>query len=52
MRAQGAGVTFYEMPSFYPAGDEQVMVQLVTGRSIPERGLVKDMEWEKERVKK
>ncbi|CAM1378328.1 Respiratory-chain NADH dehydrogenase 51 Kd subunit [Fretibacterium fastidiosum] len=39
VRAQGAGVTFCEMPSFYPAGDEQVMVQLVTGRSIPERGL-------------
>ena len=39
VRAQGADVTFCEMPAFYPAGDEQVMVQLVTGRSIPERGL-------------
>lgn len=28
-----------KMDSFYPAGDEQVLVQLVTGRSVPERGL-------------
>ena len=27
------------MPAFYPAGDEQTMVQFVTGRSVPERGL-------------
>ncbi len=32
-------VTLFEMGTFYPAGDEQIMVQQVTGRSIPERGL-------------
>lgn len=36
-------VEFCEMPAFYPAGDEQTMVQLVTGRSIPERGLPLDV---------
>lgn len=39
----GAGISIHEMPSFYPAGDEQTMVQLVTGRSIPERGLPLDV---------
>ncbi|WP_324822200.1 4Fe-4S dicluster domain-containing protein [Sinanaerobacter sp. ZZT-01] len=28
-----------QMPSFYPAGDEQILVQFVTGKSVPERGL-------------
>ncbi len=32
-----------EMNSFYPAGDEQALVQLVTGRSVPERGLPLDV---------
>lgn len=32
-----------EMDSFYPAGDEQVLVQLITGRSVPERGLPLDV---------
>ena len=27
------------MKTFYPAGDEQTMVQQVTGRSVPSRGL-------------
>ena len=39
----GVKVEFCEMPAFYPAGDEQTMVQLVTGRSIPERGLPLDV---------
>lgn len=44
IRAQGdADISIHEMPSFYPAGDEQTMVQLVTGRSIPERGLPLDV---------
>ena len=31
------------MATFYPAGDEQTMVQQVTGRSVPERGLPLDV---------
>ncbi|MHC1722079.1 MAG: 4Fe-4S dicluster domain-containing protein [Aminipila sp.] len=32
-----------QMKSFYPAGDEQTLVQLVTGYSVPERGLPLDV---------
>lgn len=39
----GAGVELFRMETFYPAGDEQTMVQLVTGRSVPERGLPLDV---------
>ncbi|NLH01890.1 MAG: proton-conducting membrane transporter [Clostridiales bacterium] len=35
----GAKIELFEMPSFYPAGDEQSMVQMVTGRTVPERGI-------------
>lgn len=35
----GASVELFEMPTFYPAGDEQIMVQMITGRSVPERGI-------------
>ena len=34
----GAKVEIFQMATFYPAGDEQTMVQQVTGRSVPERG--------------
>lgn len=34
-----AAVEIFPMRTFYPAGDEQVLVQQVTGRSVPERGL-------------
>lgn len=34
----GAQVELFRMKTFYPAGDEQTMVQQVTGRSVPERG--------------
>ena len=37
--AQSAPVSIFEMRTYYPAGDEQVLVQQVTGRSVPERGL-------------
>ncbi|MBN7773809.1 4Fe-4S dicluster domain-containing protein [Clostridium aminobutyricum] len=33
----------FKMKSFYPAGDEQTLVQLVTGCSVPERGLPLDV---------
>lgn len=36
---QNAQIELFQMPTFYPAGDEQTMVQQVTGRVIPERGL-------------
>lgn len=39
----GTDVQIFEMPTFYPAGDEQTMVQMVTGRSVPERGLPLDV---------
>ncbi|MEG6521009.1 4Fe-4S dicluster domain-containing protein [Desulfotomaculum sp. 1211_IL3151] len=32
-------VEIFQMGDFYPAGDEQVMVQEVTGRSVPEAGI-------------
>lgn len=35
----GANVELFEMPTFYPAGDEQTMVQMVTGKTVPERGI-------------
>ncbi len=35
----GAKIEISEMPTFYPAGDEQITVEFVTGRSVPERGL-------------
>lgn len=39
----GENVELFEMDTFYPAGDEQTMVSLVTGRSVPERGLPLDV---------
>lgn len=39
----GAAVEICEMDVFYPAGDEQTMVQFVTGKSVPERGLPLDV---------
>lgn len=36
---KAAPVELFLMDSFYPAGDEQVLVQRVTGRSVPERGI-------------
>lgn len=32
-------IELFLMDSFYPAGDEQVLVQQITGRSVPERGI-------------
>lgn len=34
-----AAIELFEMRTFYPAGDEQIIVQQVTGRSVPERGI-------------
>lgn len=35
----GGGIEIFGMGTFYPAGDEQIIVQLVTGRTVPERGI-------------
>lgn len=38
-----ADVEIFPLRTFYPAGDEQVIVQQVTGRCVPERGLPLDV---------
>ncbi len=43
IRRSNADVEIFPMQTFYPAGDEQTMVQQVTGRSVPERGLPLDV---------
>lgn len=37
--ALGLAITIHEMPDFYPAGDEQVLVYEITGRIVPEGGI-------------
>lgn len=39
----GADVEIFRLRTFYPAGDEQVIVQQVTGRCVPERGIPLDV---------
>lgn len=39
IRARQAKVEIFKMRTYYPAGDEQMMVEQVTGRVVPERGL-------------
>lgn len=34
-----APIELFLMDAFYPTGDEQVLVQMVTGKSVPERGI-------------
>ncbi len=34
-----AEIEIFELRTFYPAGDEQIIVQQVTKRSVPERGI-------------
>lgn len=40
---QGAAIALHKMKSFYPAGDEQVIVAEVTGRAIPPGGIPLDV---------
>lgn len=40
---KNAGVELFQLGTFYPAGDEQTLIQQVTGRCIPERGLPSDV---------
>ncbi|MDO4488311.1 MAG: 4Fe-4S dicluster domain-containing protein [Eubacteriales bacterium] len=39
IESKNAPVEIHPMRTYYPAGDEQIMVQEITGRSVPERGL-------------
>lgn len=34
-----ADIEIFEMRTYYPAGDEQIIVQQVTGKTVPERGI-------------
>lgn len=43
IRDNKSDIEIFEMGYFYPAGDEQTMIQQVTGRCIPERGLPSDV---------
>lgn len=38
-----ANIEIFEMKPFYPAGDEQVMVQQICNKSVPERGIPIDV---------
>ncbi|MCD7736228.1 MAG: 4Fe-4S dicluster domain-containing protein [Lachnospiraceae bacterium] len=38
-----SSVEIFRLKVFYPAGDEQTLIQQVTGRSVPERGLPSDV---------
>lgn len=39
----GTGLELFQLDNFYPAGDEQILVHEVTGRTIPPLGLPKDV---------
>ncbi len=39
----GSKVELFLLPAFYPAGDEQMLVHLVCGKSVPERGIPLDV---------
>lgn len=43
IKNSGSDVGIFEMGYFYPAGDEQTLIQQVTGRCVPERGLPSDV---------
>jgi len=36
-------ISVFKMRSFYPAGDEQLIAMLLTGKSVPERGIPLDV---------
>ncbi len=38
-----AQIELFLMPTFYPAGDEQVLVSMICGKSVPERGIPIDV---------
>jgi Na+-translocating ferredoxin:NAD+ oxidoreductase RnfC subunit len=43
IEALGSRITLFTMGDYYPAGDEQMMVYEITGKSIPEAGIPLDV---------
>lgn len=43
VKKNNSDVEIFRLGYFYPAGDEQTLIQQVTGRSVPERGLPSDV---------
>lgn len=43
IKKQDAAIEIFGMETFYPAGDEQIMVQRVLDKIVPERGIPKDV---------
>lgn len=43
VKKNDSDVEIFRLGYFYPAGDEQTLIQQVTGRSVPERGLPSDV---------
>lgn len=43
VRTNGSDVEIFRLGYFYPAGDEQTIIQQVTGRCVPERSLPSDV---------
>jgi len=43
IEAHGSKITLFTMGDYYPAGDEQMMVYEITGKSIPEAGIPLDV---------
>ncbi|MEM1485478.1 4Fe-4S dicluster domain-containing protein [Oscillospiraceae bacterium PP1C4] len=39
----GSSIEIFELPTFYPAGDEQMMVRLICDVTVPERGIPLDV---------
>lgn len=39
IKKQNSTIKLHKMETFYPAGDEQVIVQQITGKTVPERGI-------------
>jgi len=38
------GIQIFELDNFYPAGDEQILIHEITGRTVPPLGLPKDQD--------
>ncbi|WP_122642551.1 4Fe-4S dicluster domain-containing protein [Luxibacter massiliensis] len=39
IQKNNADIEIFAMRTFYPAGDEQIIVEQITGRTVPERGI-------------
>ena len=43
IKALNSNIKIYESKSFYPLGDEQILAQIITGRSVPPGGIPLDI---------